>query len=142
MGVADEDLMDVLTGDGVEGESGWGFDWVEDREIESGGGVGSKGGEGWGSRGGDGVCEAGGVDVGTRDDWMMGGGFGSGWKNRGGVGGKGRGEAKNMDGDEHPSSSFSISFSSFTSAGGSTPYLRTIFHQLSIIDYMIMTTNG
>lgn len=115
---------------------------MEDREIESGGGVGSKGGEGWGSRGGDGVGEAGGVDVGRGDAGVIGGGIGSGGKNRGGVDGEGRGEAKNMDGDEHPSSSFSISFSSFTSAGGSTPYLRTIFSQLSIMCYMKMTGNG
>lgn len=52
------------------------------------------------------------------------GGSGSGGKKTGGVEGDGRGEAKNMDGDRDSFSSFSISLSSLTSAGGSMPYLR------------------
>lgn len=68
----------------------------------------------------------------------MGGAFGSVGKKRGGVDGEGRGEAKNIDGDEHPSSSFSISFSSFTSAGGSTPYLRTTVSQFSQLSILVI----
>lgn len=77
-------------------------------DVDSGGGVGARGGEG------------GEMDEGVE----IAGGSGSGVKKTGGVEGDGRGEAKNMDGDRDSSSSFSISLSSLTNAGGSTPYLR------------------
>lgn len=136
MGVADEDLMGVLTGDGVEGEAGCGLSlvfesvMVEDREIKSGGGVASIGGEECGSRGGEAGGVAGEMGVGKGDGVETGRGLGSVGKKRGGVDGEARGEAKNIDGDKQPPSSFSISFSSFTSAGGSIPYLRRTFNQL------------
>lgn len=132
VGVTDKDLMGVLTGDGVEGDAGCGLDWVfksvmlEDREIKSGGGVASKGGEGCGSRGGEAGGVAGEMGVGKGDDVETGGGFGSVGKKRGGVDGEDRGEPKNIDGDKQPPSSVSISFSRFTSAGGSIPYLEAI----------------
>lgn len=84
--------------------------------VDSGGGVGARGGEGEGSGGGD----AGEMDEGVE----TGVGSGSGGKKTGGVEGDGRGEVKNMDGDKDSSSCFSISVSSLTSAGGSMPYLR------------------
>lgn len=84
-------------------------------DADSGGGVGTKGGDG---------DDAGG----EMDDGLKpgGGSRGSAGKNTGGVEGDGRGDANNMDGDEDSSSSFSISLSSLTSAGGSMPYLEAI----------------
>lgn len=111
------DLTGVLMGDGVLGEVCCGSDWVfESEKMDSGGGVGARGGEGEGFGGGHG---------GEMDEGVgTGGGSGSGGKKTGGVEGDGRGEAKNMDGDKGSSSCFSVSVSSLTSAGGSMPYLE------------------
>jgi len=76
----------------------------EKMDVDSGGGVG-EGGE-------------------MNEGVEIAGGSGSGGKKTGGVEGDGRGEAKNMDCDRDSSSSFSISLSSLTNAGGSMPYLR------------------
>lgn len=88
----------------------------EKMDMDSGGGVGARGGEGERSGGGDGGEMGEGVETG--------GGSGSRGKKTGGVEGDGRGEAKNTDGDKDSSSCFSISLSSLTSAGGSMPYLK------------------
>lgn len=62
------------------------------------------------------------MEVGEGQGEEEGGGDGAGGKKRG-LEGESNGEAKNMDGDKEPNSSFSISFSSLTRPGGSIPYL-------------------
>lgn len=84
--------------------------------------------------GGVGGGEAGGVDgeieTGKEQGEEQGRGDGAGGKNRG-LEGEGNGDAKNMDGDKEPNSSFSISFSSLTRPGGSTPYLQGMIHSVN-----------
>lgn len=119
-------------GDGLVGVVGWGSGCAfgsEKIDVDSGGGVGTRGGDGDN-------------DGGEMDEGLGGGSGGSAGKNTGGVEGDGRGEANNMDGDEDSSSSFSISLSSLTSAGGSMPYLRENMHSALTERWYMIVNNS